>query len=164
MELVKPDIGLLFWMTTCFLILLVILRKFAWGPILNALNEREKGIQHALDEASRAREEINSLQDSQQKILNEAKEQREEIISEAKKFAEEYKVVKKDAIDKEMAKRLEGVQDTIEKEKQAALDSIKKGVASLSVEIAEKILEKKLESDSIQEELINNGLEKLDIK
>ena len=60
MELVKPDIGLLFWMTTCFLILLVILRKFAWGPILNALNEREKGIQHALDEASRAREEINS--------------------------------------------------------------------------------------------------------
>ena len=63
-----------------------------------------------------------------------------------------------------MAKRLEGVQDTIEKEKQAAIDSIKKGVASLSVEIAEKILEKKLESDSIQEELINNGLEKLDIK
>ena len=63
-----------------------------------------------------------------------------------------------------MAKRLEAVQDTIEKEKQAALDSIKKGVASLSVEIAEKILEKKLESDSIQEELINNGLEKLDIK
>ena len=75
-----------------------------------------------------------------------------------------YKVTKKDAIDKEMAKRLEAVQDTIEKEKQAALDSIKKGVASLSVEIAEKILEKKLESDSIQEELINNGLEKLDIK
>lgn len=164
MELVKPDIGLLFWMTTCFLILLVILRKFAWGPILNALNERENGIQQALDEASRAREEINSLQDSQQKILNEAKKQREEIISEAKKFAEEYKVTKKDAIDKEMAKRLEAVQDTIEKEKQAALDSIKKGVASLSVEIAEKILEKKLESDSIQEELINNGLEKLDIK
>ena len=164
MELVKPDIGLLFWMTTCFLILLIILRKFAWGPILNALNERENGIQQALDEASRAREEINSLQDSQQKILNEAKKQREEIISEAKKFAEEYKVAKKDAIDKEMAKRLEGVQDTIEKEKQAAIDSIKKGVASLSVEIAEKILEKKLESDSIQEELINNGLEKLDIK
>jgi len=164
MELVKPDIGLLFWMTTCFLILLVVLRKFAWGPILNALNEREKGIQQALDEASRAREEINSLKDGQQKILNEAKEQREEIISEAKKFAEEYKVTKKDAIDKEMAKRLESIQDTIEKEKQAALDSIKKGVASLSVEIAEKILEKKLESDSTQEEIINNSLEKLEIK
>ena len=78
MELVKPDIGLLFWMTTCFLILLVILRKFAWGPILNALNERENGIQQALDEASRAREEINSLQDSQQKILNEAIEELKE--------------------------------------------------------------------------------------
>ena len=164
MELVKPDIGLLFWMTTCFLILLVILRKFAWGPILNALNERENGIQQALDEASKAREEISSLQDSQQKILNETKEQREAIISEAKKFAEEYKVTQKNAIDKEMTKRLESVQDAIKKEKQAALDSIKKGVATLSVEIAEKILEKKLDSDTAQEELINSSLEKLNIK
>ena len=138
MELVKPDIGLLFWMTTCFLILLVILRKFAWGPILSALNERENGIQQALDEASKAREEISSLQDSQQKILNETKEQREAIISEAKKFAEEYKVTQKNAIDKEMTKRLERVQNAIKKKKQAALDSTKKGVATLSFKTAEK--------------------------
>ena len=164
MELVKPDIGLLFWMTICFLILLIMLRRFAWGPILKALSDRERGIQHALDEAQKARKEVNSLQDSQQEIINEAKQQRELIINEAKKFAEKYKSTQKEIVDKEMSKRLELVQDAIQKEKQAAMDSIKKSVATLSLEIAEKILERQLEKDGAQEELINNSLEKLNVK
>ena len=76
MELVKPDIGLLFWMTICFFILLFMMRRFAWGPILTALNEREKGIQDALNSAEKAREEINSIKQNQDLLAKEAKAKR----------------------------------------------------------------------------------------
>ena len=164
MELVKPDIGLLFWMTICFVLLLILMKKYAWGPILKALNDRENGIRDALNEAQKARDEISLLKENQNNIIIEAKAEREVIISEAKKFVDEYKIEQKTLIDQEMNKRLQSVQDSIQKEKQAAMDSIKKSVASLSVEIAEKILEKKLESDTEQQDLINKSLEKLDVK
>ena len=83
MELVTPGIGLLFWMTVCFLLLLILMRKFAWSPILKALNEREEGIKEALNEAQKARDEITSLKENQDKIVKEAKEQREKMILEA---------------------------------------------------------------------------------
>ncbi len=81
MELVKPDIGLLFWMTICFVILLILMKKYAWGPILKALNDRENGIRDALNEAQKARDEISSLQENQNNIIIEAKAEREVIIS-----------------------------------------------------------------------------------
>ena len=164
MELVKPDIGLLFWMTICFVFLLILMKKFAWKPILKALEERELGIQGALNEAQKARDEISSLKENQDKIVKEAKEERQEIITQAKKFVEEYKSEQKKNVDREMQKRLLSVQESIQKEKQAAMQEIKQSVASLSVEIAEKILEKKLDNDTEQKELINKSLEKLEIK
>ena len=164
MELVKPDIGLLFWMTICFFILLIVMRRFAWGPILKALNEREKGIQEALNSAQKAREEINSIKQSQEQLEKGAREEREALILESKKFVEDYKLEQKKLIDLEMEKRLLSVQDAIQREKQSAVESIKKNVATLSVEIAEKILEKKLEEGSVQQEIINRSLEKLDVK
>ena len=164
MELVKPDIGLLFWMTICFFILLFMMRRFAWGPILTALNEREKGIQDALNSAEKAREEINSIKENQDLLEKEARAQREALILESKKFVEDYKSEQKKLVDIEMEKRLSSVQETIQREKQNAVESIKKSVAVLSVDIAEKILEKKLEESSIQQEIINKSLENLDIK
>ena len=164
MELVTPGIGLLFWMTVCFFILLLLMRKFAWSPILKALSEREDGIKEDLSEAQKARDEISSLKGNQDQIIREAKEQREEIISQARKFVEDYKSEQKKQIDQEMEKRLHSVQESIQKEKQAAMESIKDSVASLSIEIAEKILEKKLERDDEQKSLINKSLEKLNIK
>ena len=164
MELVKPDIGLLFWMTICFFILLFMMRRFAWGPILTALNEREKGIQDALNSAEKAREEINSIKQNQDLLEREARAQREALILESKKFVEDYKSEQKKLIDIEMEKRLSSVQEAIHREKQNAVESIKKSVAVLSVDIAEKILEKKLEESSIQQDIINKSLENLDIK
>tara|TARA_Y100001978_G_scaffold203008_1_gene226161 strand:- start:2440 stop:2934 length:495 start_codon:yes stop_codon:yes gene_type:complete len=164
MELVKPDIGLLFWMTICFFILLFMMRRFAWGPILTALNEREKGIQDALNSAEKAREEINSIKQNQDLLEKEARAQREALILESKKFVEDYKSEQKKLVDIEMEKRLSSVQETIQREKQNAVESIKKSVAVLSVDIAEKILEKKLEESSIQQDIINKSLENLDIK
>ena len=69
MELVKPDIGLLFWMTTCFILLLVIMKRYAWGPILESLNEREKGIQTALEEAEGAKKQILEATSRAEEIL-----------------------------------------------------------------------------------------------
>ena len=80
MELVKPDIGLLFWMTMCFIILLVIMKKYAWGPILQALNEREKGIQAALDEAEDAKRQILEATSKVAQILEEGKKEKEDLI------------------------------------------------------------------------------------
>ena len=79
MDLVKPDIGLLFWMTTCFVLLLVLMRKFAWGPILKALNEREQGIQLALDEAEEAKKQIAEATEKVVKILQKGKVEKEDL-------------------------------------------------------------------------------------
>jgi F-type H+-transporting ATPase subunit b len=76
MELVKPDIGLLFWMTTCFILLLVLMKKFAWGPILKALNEREQGIQTALDQAEEAQKQISEATSRVVQILEEGKKRK----------------------------------------------------------------------------------------
>ena len=80
MELVKPDIGLLFWMTTCFILLLVIMKKFAWGPILKALKEREEGIQSALEEAEEAKKQISEATLKVEKILEEGKKEKEQLV------------------------------------------------------------------------------------
>ena len=95
MELVKPDIGLLFWMTICFFILLFMMRRFAWGPILTALNEREKGIQDALNSAEKAREEINSIKQNQDLLEKEARAQREALILESKSLLKIINLSKK---------------------------------------------------------------------
>ena len=91
MELVTPDIGLLFWMTTCFILLLFLLRKFAWGPILHALNEREDGIQIALKQAEEARVEVEQATMRASKLLNEAKKEKEHFLQLAKEELLEYK-------------------------------------------------------------------------
>ena len=80
MELVKPDIGLLFWMTTCFILLLVIMRRYAWGPILKALNEREQSIQAALEEAEGAKQQILQATSRVEEILEAGRREKEELI------------------------------------------------------------------------------------
>jgi len=163
MKLIMPEIGLIFWMTLCFILLILILKKYAWKPILRALDERERGIESALSKAQEAREKIEDLQKNQDQIIKEAKKERELILNEAKKLAEEYRAQQQKIINEEMAQKMARVKESIEMEKRAAINDLKKNVATLSLEIAEGILEKKLGQDLENEEFIKRNLEKLEI-
>ena len=163
MELVKPAIGLVFWMTLCFVLLILLLKKYAWKPILKALDEREKSIESALSQAQEARSKIEDLQKDQEQIIREAKKERELILNEAKKLAEEYRSQQQKVVNEEMAQKMLRVKESIEMEKRAAINELKENVATLSVEIAEGILEKKLNLDTENEEFIKRNLEKLEI-
>jgi len=163
MKLVSPEIGLIFWMTICFVLLILLLKKYAWKPILKALDEREKSIESALSQAQEARSKIEDLQKDQAQIIREAKKERELILNEAKKLAEEYRSQQQKVVNEEMAQKMLRVKESIEMEKRAAINELKENVAILSVEIAEGILEKKLNLDTENEEFIKRNLEKLEI-
>ena len=163
MKLVSPEIGLIFWMTLCFVLLILILKKYAWKPILKALEEREKNIENALSQAEQARSKIEDLQKDQDNIIRDAKKERELILNEAKKLAEEYRTQQQKIVNEEMAQKMARIKESIEMEKRAAVEELKQNVASLSVNIAEGILEKKLSLDSENEEFIKRNLDKLEV-
>jgi len=163
MKLVSPEIGLIFWMTLCFVLLILLLKKYAWKPILKALDEREKSIESALSQAQEARSKIEDLQKDQEQIIREAKKERELILNEAKKLAEEYRSQQQKIVNEEMAQKMARVKESIEMEKRAAINELKESVATLSVEIAEGILDKKLSLDTENEDFIKRNLEKLEI-
>ena len=163
MKLVSPEIGLIFWMTLCFVLLILILKKYAWKPILKALEEREKNIENALSQAEQARSKIEDLQKDQDNIIRDAKKERELILNEAKKLAEEYRTQQQKIVNEEMAQKMARIKESIEMEKRAAVEELKQNVASLTVNIAEGILEKKLSIDSENEEFIKRNLDKLEV-
>ena len=142
MELVTPGIGLLFWMLLSFSIVLVLLKKFAWKPILNTLEEREDSIQKALISAEQARSEVAELKSQKEQILNEAKLEREKIIRLAHEETSAYKQEQKIKIDEQFKLKISSAIDEINQQKRSAMEDLKKTVAKMSVDIAEKILEK----------------------
>lgn len=159
MELVTPGIGLLFWMLVSFSILLFLLKKFAWKPILNMLKERETSIEKALQSAERAKEEMARLQSDNEKIINEAKLERDKLIKEAREIKEKIISEAKAEAQKEAIRLQENARVSIEQEKQNAMREIKNQVASLSVEIAEKILRKELSADNKQKSFVDGLLQ-----
>mgnify|MGYP000164371801 FL=1 len=163
MELIKPDVGLLVWMIISFGIVLLILRVFAWKPILNALKEREKTIQGRLDAAKKAKKELAEIEFGNERIialakteranmLKEAQEQRKKIIEDAKKEAK-----------KEADQMIQETHKKIQKQKQDAKEDIRKQIANLSVDIAENVLKEKLSKDQQQKEYIHKLVENIDI-
>ena len=150
--------GLFFWQLILFIGLLLLLRKFAWKPILDAVNEREEGIRNSLEEAKNARKEMQNLKADNERILKEARNQREELLKEARQMREKMiEEAKGDAqleADKLIAKAKEG----IETEKLAAIADLKSQVADLSVGIAEKLLKDQLASKDNQVKLIEKML------
>jgi len=155
--------GLFFWQLTLFILLLILLKKFAWTPILNALNEREEGIQNALDEAENARKEMQNLTADNERILKEARAQRDEMMKEARAIKESMITEAKDEAKAEANKMIAQAQASIESEKQAAITDIKKQVAELSVGIAEKVVKKELANDKDQSKLIEQLLKEVTI-
>ncbi|MBN8701438.1 MAG: F0F1 ATP synthase subunit B [Bacteroidetes bacterium] len=163
MELVKPAFGLVFWMCISFGIIFFILKKFAWGPILTMLKERETSIQNALDSAKKAKEEMLALQSNNERIVNEAKAERDKLMKEAREIKDAIISEAKSTASKEADKLLAIARENIQNEKMAAITELKNQVAKLSIEIAEKILREELSSAEKQKAIINNSLQEVNL-
>jgi F-type H+-transporting ATPase subunit b len=155
MDLVTPGIGLIFWTTFIFFLLLFILRIFAWKPILNAVKNREASIKSALDSAEKAKEDMKKLLAKNEEILQKARIERDSLMKEAREVKDKIINEAKEKAQQEGAKLLEAARLNIKNEKNAAIAEIKSQVAILSVEIAEKILREKLSRDKEQDALIS---------
>ena len=159
MDLVTPDIGLIFWTTVSFAILYFILAKFAWKPILGAVNEREKSIKDALSAAEMAKEEMASLKADNEKILNEAKLQRDSLLKEAREIRTRIIADAESEATEKANKLIESAKTAIENEKSAAMKELNNTVVDLSLNIAEKLLSKELDNKEKQQENIHEILE-----
>ncbi|HIB36307.1 F0F1 ATP synthase subunit B [Mesonia sp.] len=159
MELIKPEIGLIVWQTVVFVILVLLLAKFAWRPILGLIKERESSINDALDSAEKARLEMKNLQASNEKLIKKAREERDEMLKEARTIKEKMISEASTEAEEKASKILANAQETIIAEKQAALAEIKAQVASLSIEIAEKVVKKELDNKEDQMKLVDSMLD-----
>ena len=158
MELVKPAIGLLFWMVLSFGILLFILSKYAWKPILSALRERETTIEDALNSAKRAKEEMAALTSNNENLIRQAKLERDQILKEAREAKDSIISEAKNRAVSEGNRMIGIAKETIQNEKMAAIADLKNQVAQMSIEIAEKILRHELSNDEKQKSLMSNLL------
>ena len=156
MELVQPGIGLIFWMTLSFAVMLWVLAKFAWKPIMKALHERETSIDEALNAANKAKKEMKELLFSNEQLLKEAKEERDAILRAGRMVRDSIIDESKTKANKEADRIVESAIERIENEKMAATTNLKNQLASLSIEIAEKILKKELSDDIKQKEFVND--------
>lgn len=159
MDLVTPDVGLLFWTLISFFVLLFLLRKFAWKPILGAVNNREEGIKDALAAAEKARQEMENLHADNERILKEARLERETLLKEARDIKSKMISDAKDEAQNQANKMIEQAQAAIESEKKAAMAELKNQVASLSLEIAEKVVRKELSNKDSQIKLVESMLD-----
>ena len=158
MDLVTPQIGLLFWTVLIFLILVFLLAKFAWKPILNMVEERTKNIEDALNSAENAKKEMAGLKAENEQIMKEARAERDKIVREAREMKDKSIEESKETAKAEADKILAQARKLIDDEKRAAMNELKDQVAELSVAIAEKILTKELSDKKKQAELIDDIL------
>jgi F-type H+-transporting ATPase subunit b len=158
------SIGLFFWQTIIFVILIFLLKKFAWSPILKAVNDREQGIKDALDSAEAAKKEMQSLQADNEKIIKKARAERDSLLKEARDLKNSMISQAKDEAKSEAQKIIESANEAILNEKNAAVSDIKKQVASLSIEIAEKLLKEKLSDDNKQMKIVEDLIKDVKLK
>lgn len=161
MELVQPGLGLIFWMTISFGLLIWILGKFAWKPIMKGLREREDSIDEALNMANKAREEMKELKFSNEQLLKEAKEERDVILREARQVKDKIVEEAKERANEEAGRIVDNAKETIEFEKLAAIHEMKNQLASLSIDIAEKIIKEELSAKDKHKKLIEKMLEEV---
>ncbi|PHS53264.1 MAG: ATP synthase F0 subunit B [Lutibacter sp.] len=157
------SLGLFFWQTILFIALVLLLKKFAWKPILNAVNEREEGIKNALDEAENARKEMQNLTADNERILKEARIERDTLLKEAREMKESIVAEAKEEAQVQANKVVEQAQATIQSEKQAAITDLKNQVAELSIRIAEKVVRRELSDKDKQTKLVEEMLKEVTI-
>ena len=161
--LVSPDAGLFIWSTIAFVMLFGLLSKFAWKPIVKALDERERSIEDALSKAEMAKEELNKLTNENEQLLKEARAERDEILKEAKVLKDKIVHEAKALAQTESVRMIEKARVEINIQKTAALDDIKNQVATLSIDIASKILHKQFEDHNKQQALVSDLLERVEL-
>ena len=158
MGLVTPGIGLIFWTTLSFLVVLFLLKKMAWKPILTALKEREESITKALAAADKAKFEMAELKAGNKKLVNEARSEREQMLKEARETKNKLITDAKEMATDEANKIIKSAHETIKTEKEAAIAELKNQVSQLSIDIAEKILKNELKDPSKHDELVKNSI------
>jgi F-type H+-transporting ATPase subunit b len=158
------SIGLFFWQTIIFILLIFLLKKFAWKPILDAVNEREEGIKNALLSAEKAKEEMASLQSDNEQTLKKARSERDLLLKEAREIKQQIIDEAKNEAKSEAKKIISQAQETIQNEKNAAIVDLKNQVAGLSIDIAEKVLKEKLSDDKTQMKLVKDLVKEVTLK
>ena len=154
------SIGLFFWQTIIFIALILLLKKFAWKPILDSVNEREQGIKDALLSAEKAREEMASLQSDNELTLKKARVERDTLLKEAREIKQ--KLI--DDAKSEASKIIAQAKEAIQNEKNSAIVDLKNQMADLSVGIAEKVLQSKMSEDKAQMNLVKELIKDVTLK
>tara|TARA_B110000495_G_C22974250_1_gene572083 strand:+ start:571 stop:1065 length:495 start_codon:yes stop_codon:yes gene_type:complete len=160
MELLIPDFGLVIWTAVAFLLLLVLLKAFAWKPIVTALKDREHTISDSLAQAERALKEVAEMTANNEAILRQAREERVSILKEANDVKDKIVAEAKSEAKTAAAKELEAAKVEIEAQKNAVMEELKNASAKLAVEIAEKVLVSELSDKSAQENLVSDLISK----
>jgi F-type H+-transporting ATPase subunit b len=161
MELLTPGTGLIIWQLIVFVLLVFLLAKLAWKPIITSLKEREKSIQDALDTAEKARLEMSKLKSDNENLLKQAREEREKILREAREASNRMKDEAQVEAKKSADRIVEDARAAIQAEKNTALKEVKSLVANLSLEVAGKILQKNLADDNAQKSLTQEYIKDL---
>lgn len=162
MGILTPDPGLVFWTSLSFITLLLILRKYAWKPILRALKVREEYIEFSLKDAEQAKEEIRKMAETRKLMMNEARLEREGLIREARELKDEIIEEARAAAKTEASRMVEKAREQINRERKEALANIRQQVGLMSLEIAEKILKEELVSEERQQSVIEKYLRHID--
>ena len=161
MDLVTPGIGLVFWTTITFLLVVFLLIKFAWKPVLGMINERNKSIEDALKLAETTKAEMAKLQADNERIIAEARKERDNLLKEAREMKEQMIAQAKTEASAEANKIMAAAKVSIENEKNQAMQDLKNQVAALSFEIAEKVIGKELENKKVSDEIIAESIKNL---
>ncbi|RZK02806.1 MAG: F0F1 ATP synthase subunit B [Flavobacterium sp.] len=163
MELLVPEIGLVILQTIAFLLLMFLLAKFAWKPVLAAIKEREQSIDEALNKAELAKQEMTRLTAQNEELMKEARFERDRILKEAKALKDSIVHEAKTQAHNEGAKLIEKARIEIENQKKAALAELKNQVSTLSLDIAERVLRNQLQDKAKQQELVTNLLKDVEL-
>ncbi|AMJ67342.1 F0F1 ATP synthase subunit B [Hymenobacter sp. PAMC 26628] len=161
MSLITPEFGLLFWQTLIFLILFLLLAKFAWKPILGSLKEREDSIESALRMADQAKLEMQQLKAGNEKLLADARLERDRMMQEATAMANQHRETEKARATSEANYIVQQAREAIQAEKNAALAEVKNTAAQLSLDIAERILRRELADPAAQTQLVDSYLKEV---
>jgi F-type H+-transporting ATPase subunit b len=163
MDLLIPEVGLVVFQTIAFLLLMLVLTKFAWKPVLAAIKERENSIDDALNKAELAKQEMARLTSQNEELMKQARADRDEILKEAKMLKDNIVNEAKIAAQTEGAKLIEKARIEIENQKKAALAELKGQVSALSLDIAERVLRSQLDDKAKQQDLVANLLKNVEL-
>ena len=161
--MISFDPGLIIWTTIIFTLLLIVLKKFAWKPILNAVDQRNKSIAEALKSADKAKEEMELLHADNERILTEARAQRDALLKEAREIKNGIINEAKENANKEADKILNSAKEQIANEKMKAITELKNSVAILSIDIAERVLKRELKEKADQVQFVAGTLKSTDL-